>query len=72
MAAQDEQITQALEAQEEALEAMSDDGNLPEADAGPKQLSFSFAKRNQVLLETNDTPAVLISQKIHHLMYLQK
>lgn len=59
MAGQDEQLTQALEAQEEALEAMGEDGGLPEAGAGPRQLSFSFAKRNQVLLETNETPAVL-------------
>ncbi len=59
MAGQDEQLTQALEAQEEALEAMGEDGGLPEAEAGPRQLSFSFAKRNQVLLETNETPAVL-------------
>ncbi|MDY6975121.1 MAG: type II secretion system ATPase GspE [Pseudomonadota bacterium] len=55
----DEQLTQALEAQEEALEAMGEEAGLPEEDAGPKQLSFSFAKRNQVLLETNETPAVL-------------
>ena len=59
MAGQDEQITQALEAQEEALEAMGEDAGLPEEEAGPRQLSFSFAKRNQVLLETNETPAVL-------------
>ncbi|GFD85677.1 type II secretion system ATPase GspE [Alteromonas marina] len=59
MAGQDEQLTQALEAQEEALEAMGEDAGLPEAEAGPRQLSFSFAKRNQVLLETNETPAVL-------------
>ncbi len=59
MAGQDEQITQALEAQEEALEAMGEEAGLPEAEVGPKQLSFSFAKRNQVLLETNETPAVL-------------
>ncbi len=59
MAGQDEQITQALEAQEEALEAMGKDAGLPEEEAGPRQLSFSFAKRNQVLLETNETPAVL-------------
>ena len=59
MAGQDEQITQALEAQEEALEAMGEDADLPEEEAGPRQLSFSFAKRNQVLLETNETPAVL-------------
>ncbi|CAB9495888.1 type II secretion system ATPase GspE [Alteromonas macleodii] len=55
----DEQLTQALEAQEEALEAMGEEAGLPEEEAGPKQLSFSFAKRNQVLLETNETPAVL-------------
>lgn len=55
----DEQLTQALEAQEEALEAMGEETGLPEEEAGPKQLSFSFAKRNQVLLETNETPAVL-------------
>ncbi|WP_334060819.1 type II secretion system ATPase GspE [Alteromonas sp. S005] len=55
----DEQLTQALEAQEEALEAMGEEAGLPEDEAGPKQLSFSFAKRNQVLLETNETPAVL-------------
>ncbi|MFD3320986.1 type II secretion system ATPase GspE [Alteromonas macleodii] len=59
MAGQDEQITQALEAQEEALEAMGEDAGLPEEETGPRQLSFSFAKRNQVLLETNETPAVL-------------
>ncbi len=59
MAGQDEQITQALEAQEEAFEAMGEDAGLPEEEAGPRQLSFSFAKRNQVLLETNETPAVL-------------
>ena len=59
MAGQDEQITQALEAQEEALEAMGKDAGLPEEEAGSRQLSFSFAKRNQVLLETNETPAVL-------------
>lgn len=59
MAGQDEQITQALEAQEEALEAMGKDSGLPEEEAGSRQLSFSFAKRNQVLLETNETPAVL-------------
>ncbi|WP_334049393.1 type II secretion system ATPase GspE [Alteromonas gracilis] len=55
----DEQLTQALEAQEEALEAMGEDAGLPEEEVGPRQLSFSFAKRNQVLLETNETPAVL-------------
>ncbi|AXT38656.1 type II secretion system protein GspE [Alteromonas sp. BL110] len=55
----DEQLTQALEAQEEALEAMGEETGLPEEEAGPKQLSFSFAKRNQVLLETNETPAIL-------------
>ncbi len=44
MAGQDEQITQALEAQEEALEAMGEDAGLPEEEAGPRQLSFSFAK----------------------------
>ncbi|MBJ2129423.1 type II secretion system ATPase GspE [Alteromonas sp. IB21] len=38
---------------------MGEDAGLPEAEAGPRQLSFSFAKRNQVLLETNETPAVL-------------
>ena len=58
MSGQDEQITQALEAQEEVLEAMAEEG-LPEQEGGPKQLSFSFAKRNQVLLEVNETPAVL-------------
>ena len=31
----DEQLTQALEAQEEALEAMGDDAGVPEAEAGP-------------------------------------
>ncbi len=59
MAGQDEQLSLAVEAQEEALEAMAQDEGLPEAPVGPKQLSFSFAKRNQVLLETNETPAVL-------------
>lgn len=59
MASQDEQLTLAVEAQEEALEAMADEDGLPEAEAGPRQLSFSFAKRNQVLLETNETPAIL-------------
>lgn len=59
MSGQDEQLTQALEAQEEALEAMGEEEGLPEEEAGPKQLSFSFAKRNQVLLETNETPAIL-------------
>ncbi|WP_083595337.1 type II secretion system ATPase GspE [Alteromonas sp. RW2A1] len=58
MSGQDEQLTQALEAQEEVLEAMGED-DLPEQEDGPKQLSFSFAKRNQVLLEVNETPAVL-------------
>ena len=58
MSGQDEQLTQALEAQEEVLEAMAEEG-LPEQEGGPKQLSFSFAKRNQVLLEVNETPAVL-------------
>ncbi len=58
MSGQDEQLTQALEAQEEVLEAMGED-DLPEQEGGPKQLSFSFAKRNQVLLEVNETPAVL-------------
>ena len=43
MAGQDEQITQALEAQEEALEAMGKDAGLPEEEAGSRQLSFSFA-----------------------------
>ncbi|MCZ4239150.1 type II secretion system ATPase GspE [Alteromonas macleodii] len=38
---------------------MGEDAGLPEEEAGPRQLSFSFAKRNQVLLETNETPAVL-------------
>ena len=59
MAGQDEQLTLAVEAQEEALEALVDEEGLPEAVAGSRQLSFSFAKRNQVLLETNVTPAVL-------------
>ncbi len=58
MSGQDEQLTQALEAQEEVLEAMGED-DLPEQEGGPKQLSFSFAKRNQVLLEVNETPAIL-------------
>ncbi|WDT88178.1 type II secretion system ATPase GspE [Alteromonas sp. 009811495] len=38
---------------------MGEEAGIPEEEAGPKQLSFSFAKRNQVLLETNETPAVL-------------
>jgi general secretion pathway protein E len=59
MAGQDEQITQALEAQEEALEAMGEEADGIDDEAGTRQLSFSFAKRNQVLLETNETPAVL-------------
>ncbi|NDV90753.1 type II secretion system ATPase GspE [Alteromonas sp. 345S023] len=59
MAGQDEQLTLAVAAQEEALEAMEHDEGVPEQPPGPKQLSFSFAKRNQVLLETNETPAVL-------------
>ncbi|BFT31958.1 type II secretion system ATPase GspE [Alteromonas sp. D210916BOD_24] len=58
MVGQDEQLSQAMEAQEQALDAMGEN-ELPEQDAGPAQLSFSFAKRNQVILETNTTPAVL-------------
>ena len=59
MAGQDEQLSLAVEAQEEALEAMAQDEGLPEAPVGPKQLSFSFAKRKKGGRETNETPAVL-------------
>ena len=60
MANNDEQLTSvAVEAQEEALDAMTDDEIMHDEDGGPRQLSFGFAKRNHVLLETNETPAVL-------------
>lgn len=58
MAGDDEQLTQAFEAQEEALEAMDEDA-LAAQEGGPRQLGFGFAKRNKVLLETNASPAVL-------------
>ncbi len=58
MAGHDEQLKQAaLQAQEEALEAGALDEEVTPED--PRQLSFSFAKRNRVLLETNREPALL-------------
>ena len=56
MAGTEEQLQQAaLQAQEEAL----DEAMPGEPDGGPRQLSFSFARRNHVLLETNQQPAIL-------------
>lgn len=51
MAANEDPLEQAIAAQEEAMDSLPDD-ELAEA-AGPRQLSFSFAKRHHVLLETN-------------------
>ena len=59
MAGQNEQQIIADGAQENALEAMTDDPAETYESADHRQLSFSFAKRNQVLLETNETPAIL-------------
>ncbi|MEW9797727.1 type II secretion system ATPase GspE [Alteromonas sp. CYL-A6] len=58
MTVSDDKLSQAVEAQEAALEAMGDDDILSDAD-GHRQLSFGFAKRNKVLLETNSSPATL-------------
>ena len=57
MAANEDPLEQAIAAQEEAMDSLPDD-ELAEA-AGPRQLSFSFAKRHHVLLETNTDPATL-------------
>lgn len=57
MAAHEDPLEQAIAAQEEAMDSLPDD-ELAEA-AGPRQLSFSFAKRHHVLLETNTDPATL-------------
>ncbi len=55
MAEHEEQLQQAaMLAQEDALDAEPE-----EQQADPRQLSFGFAKRNRVLLETNTEPAVL-------------
>jgi len=59
MASHEEPLTLAVEAQASALDALADEDGLVEAPVGPRQLSFSFAKRNQVLLETNEEPALL-------------
>ncbi|MEG3765546.1 type II secretion system ATPase GspE [Alteromonas sp. 14N.309.X.WAT.G.H12] len=58
MAANQDTLEQAIAAQEEALDSLADD-NVAEDAGGPRQLSFSFAKRNHVLLETNSEPATL-------------
>ncbi len=55
--AENEELHDALAAQEEALDAIPDDGMVENTD--DRQLSFSFAKRNHVLLEKNETPAIL-------------
>lgn len=57
MAAHDDPLEQAIAAQEEAMDSLPED-ELEEA-VGPRQLSFGFAKRNHVLLETNTDPATL-------------
>ncbi|QJR80813.1 type II secretion system ATPase GspE [Alteromonas pelagimontana] len=61
MAGNDEQLQHAaLQAQEEALDALPADLEEPLVqEGGPRQLGFGFAKRNHVLLETNTTPAIL-------------
>lgn len=46
-----------IQAQADAIEAEAE--TLEEQSAGSNQLSFSFAKRNQVLLDTEQTPAKL-------------
>ena len=58
MANNDEQLTSvAVEAQEQALDAMTDEEMIPDEDGGPRQLSFGFAKRNHVcLLYTSPSP----------------
>ena len=57
MAATEDPLEQAIAAQEEAMDSLSDEELAEEA--GPRQLSFSFAKRHHVLLETNTDPATL-------------
>ncbi|WP_371742208.1 type II secretion system ATPase GspE [Aestuariibacter sp. A3R04] len=57
MTAHDDPLEQAIAAQEEAMDSLPEN-ELEEA-AGSRQLSFSFAKRNHVLLETNTDPATL-------------
>ncbi|WP_320411957.1 type II secretion system ATPase GspE [Alteromonas aquimaris] len=59
--AENVELHEALVAQEEALEALPEEGM--EADPDHRQLSFSFAKRNHVLLEENETPAILYHTK---------
>ncbi len=60
MAAQDEQLTgMADEALIDAPDALAESAEDDAQDGGPRQLNFGFAKRNKVLLETNETPAVL-------------
>ena len=57
MAATEDPLEQAIAAQEEAMDSLSDEELADEA--GPRQLGFSFAKRHHVLLETNTDPATL-------------
>lgn len=60
MTAQDEQLTgMADEVLVNAPDALAEGAEEIAEDAGPRQLNFGFAKRNKVLLETNETPAVL-------------
>lgn len=72
MAGQDEQLSLAVEAQEEALEAMAQDEGLPEAPSAPNNFRLALPNAIRCYLKPMKHLRYCILPKIPLLKFLQK